>query len=126
MAEKSQLGAAFDLDAGHVSIAVPDRPVLRLHTVNGMRVSSLLQIDDEAIVILDPERPWGSVENLVKIDASGEVVWTAPMNQATPPPNEYVSIAFDEGDGLVARTWGGMRVVLNPETGQPISSTYVK
>lgn len=117
---------SFVLDSGAVRVIAFGEADVYLDSVDGYKVRALLPIDDDAILVLERDKSWGSFQNLVKIDRHGQVIWRAPLNQSMSPPNDYVSVVRGEGETLVAHTWGGMRVVIDLNTGLPLSEKFVK
>jgi hypothetical protein len=61
-------------------------------------------------------------KNLFCIDRDGTIIWTAELYQ---PIDEFVEAELGE-EGLIAQTWSGLRVTMNPETGQVISQVFTK
>jgi hypothetical protein len=65
----------------------------------------------------------GVVSNLACETPDGSVVWTASPGDAG--PDEFVSMRFD-GNTLVANTWSGFALWLNPATGQELRREFTK
>ena len=64
-------------------------------------------------------------QNLIKVDGSGLVLWRADPPDAS-AGDSWVSID-DTGDGnLMANSWSGWRVRIDPETGLVTSKQFVK
>jgi len=73
--------------------------------------------------------PWDAVspnrlENLVRIDGDGAIRWRARLPENS-GPDCFVAIGR-MGDMLVATTWTGYRVELNPDNGEHMRMTFVK
>src|SRR5215510_6846374 len=63
--------------------------------------------------------------NLVRVDRRGSVVWRADTPDAS-AGDSWVSVD-DAGEGrLMATSWSGWRVRLNPETGEIAARQFVK
>lgn len=84
---------------------------------------------EDAIAVLDadagPRNALGDLKdwpNLIRVTATGRVVWRAP-----PPGTRdwWVGVAWTE-NGLMAHTWSGLAVVLDPDTGLEISRVFAK
>jgi len=64
-------------------------------------------------------------QNLVRVDRRGSVVWRADTPDAS-AGDSWVSVE-DAGEGrLMATSWSGWRVRLNPETGEIAARQFVK
>jgi hypothetical protein len=78
-----------------------------------------------AVVLLDymaaPTMPF---ENLVCVDCDGQVVWRARL-PTTSGADAYVSFELI-GDRLVANTWSGHQVILDPVTGEVQDARFTK
>jgi hypothetical protein len=78
-----------------------------------------------AVVLLDyMAAPTVQLENLVCVDCDGQVIWRARL-PTTSSAEAYVSLELI-GDRLVANTWSGQRVTLDPTTGQVQDSRFTK
>lgn len=90
----------------------------------GMKVVAALLIDDaRCLVLLDMAASKQKVfENLLCVERSGNVVWKAELPDQ---PDAFVSFQ-KTAEGLVANTWSGYRVVLNPTTGKLVERQFVK
>jgi outer membrane protein assembly factor BamB len=78
-----------------------------------------------AVVLLDyMAGPPGPAENLVCVDCDGQVAWRArlPTDSST---DAYVSFELVGGQ-LVAHSWSGHRVVIDPATGDVRDSKFTK
>lgn len=116
----------FSLGAGALRITSTGLPEVTIERIDGHAIRSALPFGDEVVVILDSDKNWGTIQNLVKLDQNGVVVWRAPINESMYKPNEYCSVAPGEPGTVIAHTWGGMRVVVDLGSGMTISETFVK
>jgi hypothetical protein len=83
----------------------------------------------DRIVLLDPangpkDRPF---KNLARRTVAGKVVWRAklPVAGASGQSDRYVRVEW-EGAALAANLWSGNRVLLDPETGEALTTTFTK
>jgi hypothetical protein len=93
-------------------------------TYEGMEVTAveLLEDDTRCLILLDLVATRKSrFENLLCIDASGQVLWKGQLPQGA---DAFVSIRMS--DGLYANTWSGYRVRLDPATGVILEQQFVK
>ncbi len=90
-----------------------------------MKVASALPIDNNSrcIVLLDILASKESqFRNLLCIERDGNVVWKAEL-----PVSQDAFVSFQmTTDGLVANSWSGYRVILNPATGKIMERQFVK
>ena len=80
----------------------------------------------DAVVLLDyMDCPSGTpCRNLVRINPHGSVIWRAPT--PTENPNDaYVDVELLP-DGIVASSWSGYSVVIDPKDGRVIKSQFAK
>jgi hypothetical protein len=92
---------------------------------------SILPVPDstDRIVLDDPasgakDRPF---KNLARRNATGKVVWRAalPVAGVSGQADRYVRVEW-QGSVLAANLWSGHRVLLEPETGQILTTTFTK
>jgi hypothetical protein len=73
--------------------------------------------------LLDPDASQRSAfENLLCIDRKGSPVWTAKLPTS---PDVFLEIA-PTSDGILARTWSGLKVLLDQHTGAELKRIFVK
>lgn len=81
---------------------------------------------NSAIVLWDPMHEKDRrFDNLIRIDASGQIVW----NAQTPPqqPSDAFTSFDIGGDGkLTARTWSGYVLEIDLTTGRTLGSSFAK
>lgn len=78
---------------------------------------------DRCILLLDPDASSASAfENLVCIDRAGAVTWRArlPTN-----PDVFISV-LQVPEGILAKTWSGMSILLDADSGQEQARSFVK
>lgn len=97
-----------------------------IQQIDEMFISSALPLENAVVLILQKSKSWGTVENLVCLDAQADVVWRAPVLDSSPYPKEYSSVALSEEGFLTAHTWGGVKATLDPATGRVLSEEFVK
>ena len=93
-------------------------------TYDGMKVVAvaLLEDDKKCLILLDLAATRKSrFENLICIDAIGQVLWKGQLPQSA---DAFVSIQIS--DGLYANSWSGYRVRLDPATGVILEQQFVK
>ena len=84
----------------------------------------LFQNGDRAVVEPCESGVTYRVENLVRVDGTGTIRWRAHLPENT-GPDCFVAVAFDDGL-LIATTWSGFRVELDPVSGQHRRTAFVK
>jgi hypothetical protein len=94
---------------------------------DGMRVLDLrIALDGcSAIALLDPPVGGGRVRNLVRITSAAEVVWRGELPQAG-STDAFVSLDTDIDGVVLASTWTGCRVRIDPATGGLLSQEFTK
>ena len=84
-----------------------------------------LTVDDDSkcLILLDTvasKEP--TFENLLCVERNGNVVWKAEL-----PQSNDAFVSFEQtAEGLVANTWSGYRVRLDPATGKLMERQFVK
>lgn len=116
----------FSIDRGALKISSRGQEERRIEVVDGMKIQRILPRGNHALLLLEPQKRWGTFQNLVKIDDRGEVVWRAEASGAASQPNEYTSITIGDDGAILASTWGGIRVALDWNTGAIVSEKFVK
>jgi len=85
----------------------------------------LLPYANDLIVLLEyayhPRRPF---RNLIRMRPDGSIIWHAELPQAT-ANDAYVDIELT-GGSLLAWSWSGYRVVIDPVSGKIIQKTFIK
>ena len=135
----------YELDRAPAYLVIRDvqtREVLWQGLPCGRRVEELLAIPDtdDAIVLLEYPPGFGSDANLARVDRGGSGVWQiAPDPVATeagdpiPTPegpsvdrgDAFVAISYAD-NRLSANTYSGYVLTVDPESGDTISSQFVK
>lgn len=64
------------------------------------------------------------LQNLARITSDGGVIWRAELPENT-GPDCFVNVQLKDVS-LVATTWTGHAVILDPESGQHVRSVFVK
>ena len=73
--------------------------------------------------LLNPDSSQGgSFENLCCVDARGKLIWRAPL-----PSENDTFVALEGSENLIiATTWSGYRITIDPESGIVKSTEFVK
>lgn len=105
----------------------PERITLNVRP-DGLRV---VDVRDEPngrsmLVLLDPPAGGGRVRNLVLVDSGGKVVWRGELPERSGPTDSFVSLELDLDGTVVAGTWSGYRVTLDPVTGRRLREDFTK
>jgi hypothetical protein len=92
---------------------------------DGTAVKRALPIDEgkRCILLLDPDankRP--AFENLLCIDQKGTLVWTAKLPTS---PDAFLDVTSTP-EGLLAKTWSGVTLLLDVRTGTELKRIFVK
>jgi hypothetical protein len=101
-----------------------DDPLKKLSSQLGLKIAKSFPFTGDFIVLLDPngasqKHLW---DNLLRIDGNGNIVW---RQKADHLPNWFVNIEW-ANEKLVAWTWAGEMITLNPENGSRLQSTFTK
>ncbi len=81
--------------------------------------------DKRKLVLFDSSAHLGGrLENLVLLDPAGMFVWAAELPEGT-SPDCFVGARIDAGT-LLANTWSGYLVTLDPQTGRILAQRFVK
>jgi outer membrane protein assembly factor BamB len=64
------------------------------------------------------------LRNLVCLDSSGNVAWTAALPENT-GPDCFTGVTV-EGDTIRANTWSSYALTLDPRTGKTLSTLFIK
>ena len=82
-----------------------------------------LEGNKRCVLLLDPDSDKRPVfENLVCIDQIGAIVWKARLSSN---PDVFLDVEMTSG-GLLASTWSGYKILLDPSTGRALKRTFVK
>ena len=114
---------------GHRTIAtitMKDLPQALHGKVDGYAVRKILEIpnsDDVIVLLVYWDDPAKFFQNLIRLAPSGDVVWRAKYPMTT--HDAYVEINW-QGSELIGNTWDGYWTVLDADTGNVLSSTFVK
>ena len=104
--------AVFEVRSTRLEGTYRGYPILKALPLSGSRCLLLLDTYER----LPP--PYG---NLVCVQGNGEMVWAAEEHTHEP----YVEFKM-EGDELLAHTWGGFLLKLDPASGKTLETTFVK
>lgn len=117
----------FSVSDGMLTILSDDAPVLWTGQPDGMRVLDLRVASDgcSAIALLDPPAGAGRVRNLVRITSSGDVAWRGELPEDG-PTDAFVSLDVGIEGVVLAATWTGYRVRLDPVTGRLLAQEFTK
>ena len=74
-------------------------------------------------LLLDPDASDGSTfRNLLCIDVNGPSIWNAELPAS---PDAFLDVGLSS-EGLLARTWSGMQVVLDRNSGRELDRRFNK
>jgi hypothetical protein len=117
----------FSVSDGLLTVSSDEAPELWAGLPDGMPVLDLRVASDgrSAIALLEPPAGGGRVRNLVGVLASGEVAWRGELPEVG---GTDAFVALDIGmDGVIlAATWMGYRVRLDPVTGRLLGQEFTK
>lgn len=120
------MGIAFSsLDQGVVVSSNPDGSYSWSGQYNGAAIKRAVPIDagNHCILLLDPDASKHSAfENLLCIDRKGTPIWTAKLPTS---PDVFLEIT-PISEGLLAKTWSGLKVLLDQQTGAELKRIFVK
>jgi len=91
----------------------------------GAVIKSAIPLDNGArcILLLDPDASSASAfENLVCIDRAGAVVWRARLPTS---PDVFVAV-LQVPEGVLAKTWSGLSILLDLDSGREQARSLVK
>lgn len=92
---------------------------------NGADIKRAVPSDDgrQCVLLLDPDASKRSAfENLLCIDRKGTPVWTAKLPTS---PDVFLDVTSNP-EGLLAKTWSGLKVLLDQHTGVELKRIFVK
>lgn len=78
-----------------------------------------------AFVLLDPPPRGGRVRNLVRVTSTAEIAWRGELPK-TSRADAFVSLETDVDGYVLASTWTGYRVRLDPATGCLLGQEFTK
>jgi hypothetical protein len=119
--------AQFDIDRSSGELIVRDPKSgaeLRRFTPGGRRVREIVAVGGRCVVLADQDRSKKNDPNLMCVDDSGRLIWTAALPDAT-GPDCFVAIEL-EGERLFANSWSGYRVALELSTGATREQRFTK
>lgn len=120
-------GVLFSVSDGILTIASDDESEVWTGLPAGMRVLDLRVASDgrSVIALLDPPVGGGRVRNLVRITSTAEVAWQGELPRAG-VTDAFVSLDTDVDGVVLASTWTGYRVRLDPATGRLLGQEFTK
>ncbi|WP_156044176.1 hypothetical protein [Cellulomonas sp. HZM] len=111
--------AYFSVEKGLLSIFNSAGQVVWHGMPDGLPVVDLRLAQDEtsAVVLLDPPDGSGRIHNLVSISNAGAILWRGqlPRDEAS---DAFVSLEMGTDSRVLANTWSGYRLRLNPRSGR--------
>jgi hypothetical protein len=93
----------------------------------GCSVSVVLPIigTDDYIALCDPDAQRGrAFANLVRVSPSGAITWRAELPPGT-GDDAFVNVRWENNE-LMANTWSGHRVRIDPDSGRIMGSAFTK
>jgi hypothetical protein len=100
-------GATLEIDGRKVELEFP--------------IAQAMVVRDVIVVLYDhgAQPGWiGVFENLIGVNADGQIIWTAGL-PTDYTGDSYLEVAVEAGN-LVASSWSGRRVVIDPESGRVV------
>jgi hypothetical protein len=92
-------------------------------TYNGAAIKAAVPVDDECVILLDPDASKEHVfKNLLRIACDGHPRWFAELPTS---PDVFLAVR-PEGDDLAANTWSGFKVRIDPGSGRCLEQEFVK
>ena len=91
----------------------------------GATIKSAIPLDNgtRCVMLLDPDASSApAFENLVCIDRAGDLVWRAHLPTS---PDVFVAVA-QVSEGIVAKTWSGLSILLDLDNGREQARSFVK
>lgn len=118
---------SFSVTGGALQVLGDDGMVIWQGLPDGLSVLDLrLAFDRSSVfVLLEPPIGGGRIQNLVRVSRHGLVEWHGelPMRQVT---DAFVSLETDTEGHVLATTWSGYRVRLNPCSGRLEDEVFTK
>jgi hypothetical protein len=93
----------------------------------GGAVSVVLAIrsTDDCIVLCHPDAQRGrAFANLLRVSSSGAITWRAELPPGT-GDDAFVNVRWEDKE-LMANTWSGHRVRIDPDSGRILGSAFTK
>lgn len=117
----------YSLADGELQISRDDPPFEWQGRLDSMPVVEVHPLADgaEALLLLDAPPGTSAVRNLVKIDATANIVWRGELPTTT-QADCFVSLDLAPSGDVSASTWSGYRVVLSRETGRLMDRVFTK
>jgi hypothetical protein len=92
-------------------------------TYKGMPVQSAIPVDGDCVIMLNSDASKERIfRNLFRIGCDGRQRWLAELPAE---PDVFLDVQRD-GDALMAHTWSGFRMRVDPATGKTRSQEFVK
>ena len=93
---------------------------------DGFTVSEACATEAGRIVVLGktPEKAYLSCQNLLMLDRTGKIIWRAQLPQPS-SADAYVSFTYEDGR-ILANSWSGYRVLIDPNNGRIGSAEFTK
>lgn len=116
----------FILASGILVVHSSDNRLIWKGMPDNCTVKQIIQMPGRktCIVLLDPDQKNGIFQNLVAVDVNGCILWKAELPDST-GGDVYLDVNF-QGDLLVAHSWSGFKVVIDPESGRILSKEFTK
>ena len=114
----------FHAPALHLSVfRAGDGSLAWKGTYKGRPIRSVVPVDGECVIMLDPDASKDRVfQNLLRIGCDGEPRWVAELPA---DPDAFMDV-HSEHDSLIAGTWSGFRMRIDPESGRTLQQEFVK
>lgn len=92
-------------------------------TYEGFPIRDVMPVDGDCVILLDPDASKQLVfKNLLRVGHNGVPRWFADLPSS---PDAFIDMCSEKG-GLVARSWSGYRIHLDPKSGRSIVVEFVK
>lgn len=92
-------------------------------TFNGATIKSALPVEEECIILLDPDANKKSLfKNLFRINYNGEPRWVAELPGN---PDAFMDMRLERGI-LIARSWSGYSISIDIHSGKRLNQKFTK
>lgn len=92
-------------------------------TYKGIPVKTVVPIEHDCIILLDPDASKERVfKNLLRVGSDGQTRWSAELPAS---PDVFLDVHSEDGR-LAAHTWSGFKLRLDPASGQPVAREFAK
>lgn len=88
-------------------------------------IEQVVEIDDGALIRLEPDIGKIYNENVFRISLVPEIVWQVESIQKLDDDSPYTNIVIKDGK-LFLYSWSGERMEINPKNGAVISKAFTK